>query len=34
MTSEVHDIPCAFVQLIYTKQYYTLQYIYYKLNTN
>ena len=28
MTSEVQDIPEAYMHLIHTKQYYTLQYIY------
>ena len=28
MTSEVQDIPEAYMHLIYTEQYYTLQYIY------
>ena len=27
MTSEVKDIPEAYIHLIHTKQYYTLQYI-------
>jgi hypothetical protein len=30
MTSEIQDIPEAYIHLIHIKQYYTLQYIYCK----